>query len=116
MRILICEDDKDLRNAYVSILSQPNVEIRPVPDGEVGLTLAANLPFDLIITDHDMPKMKGLDMVREIRKFSKIPIIVCSGNDWIAEEVGKYENCSFLPKLHATKISGIVQDYLVKNL
>jgi two-component system chemotaxis response regulator CheY len=54
-------------------------------DGQEALeVLQGNPDFDLLITDIDMPKMTGLQLVEAIKKdskFEKLPIIVCSAED-----------------------------------
>lgn len=81
--ILLVEDDKNFRNLLVIGLKRIlNCEILVAENGEMGLAKynAEQSNIDLIITDIEMPKMTGFDMVREIRKNDeKVPVIFITG-------------------------------------
>jgi DNA-binding response OmpR family regulator len=86
-KILIVEDTPDVANLIVRIIQRDwasNVDIRLAQDGEEGLCKALEYHPDLIITDLDMPKMRGTDMVRLLRQEqvgNNVPIIGMSGTD-----------------------------------
>ncbi len=81
--ILLVEDDKNFRSLLVVGLKRIlNCEILVAENGETGLEKynAERSNIDLIITDIEMPKMTGFDMVREIRKNDeKVPVIFITG-------------------------------------
>jgi len=66
-KVMLVEDDDQLRTIYQARLQAAGYEVIPAKDGEEGLTLAkANKP-DLIIADIMMPKVSGFEMLDIIR-------------------------------------------------
>jgi signal transduction histidine kinase/DNA-binding response OmpR family regulator/ligand-binding sensor domain-containing protein len=77
-KILVVEDEKDLRNYLVSTLSQ-KYYVYCAEDGEEAYNLVEKEKFDLIISDVMMPKMKGDELCRKIKgniDTSHIPVIL----------------------------------------
>lgn len=79
MRILVIDDDKDIRNFLKKALKSECFEVDTAEDGEDGLYLACTNEYDLIILDNNLPKKDGRSVCREIRKDGKTtPIIMLS--------------------------------------
>ncbi|HBI25236.1 MAG: Response regulator receiver protein [Candidatus Wolfebacteria bacterium GW2011_GWC2_39_22] len=77
--ILLVDDDIFLRNFMVGMLDQFGYTAITAKDGAEGLIIAEENQFDLVITDHDMPVMKGAEMVAKLRdKGVQTPIIMVS--------------------------------------
>lgn len=81
--ILVVEDDVELRYLYKSILDKAmnNYKIVEANNGYEAMTQIFNQMPSLVITDHDMPMMSGIQLVEAIRKKDKrnrVPIIVIS--------------------------------------
>ncbi|MDO5733759.1 MAG: response regulator transcription factor [Eubacteriales bacterium] len=74
--ILICDDDKVIHESLSIYLENEHFAHRSAYDGEAALALARELEPDLILLDIMMPKMSGTDVCREIRKTSRVPIIM----------------------------------------
>jgi len=68
LKLLYVEDNDNSRDATMMILEEFFGEITIAKNGEDGLEKFNNNEFDLIITDVNMPKMNGLDMVSKIKK------------------------------------------------
>lgn len=80
-RLLYVEDDENARVSMMLILEQIFQNITIAVDGEEGLNSFKTGEYDLIITDIIMPKMKGTEMIIQIRKISKdIPILILSAS------------------------------------
>ena len=80
-KILIIEDDQIVAHVYRNKLTSEGYQIETAPDGENGLKTMRTLKPDLIVLDLMLPKMSGLDVIREVRsesEFSKLPIVVFS--------------------------------------
>jgi DNA-binding response OmpR family regulator len=78
-RVLVVEDDPDLRKLIVRMLEQNEFEVLAANDGRMGLALAfGERRPHLIITDIMMPNMDGLQMVKQIRqdKTAKAPPVI----------------------------------------
>lgn len=85
-RILICEDDEACMSALACLLEEgEGYAISKAPDGKAALETILkandeNMPFDLLITDINMPEMNGLELIKRIRgSGSNMPVIVMTG-------------------------------------
>ncbi|MGD1087386.1 MAG: response regulator [Verrucomicrobiota bacterium] len=80
-KVLIVEDDQIITNVYRNKLTVEGYEVETAPDGETGLKLVRTFHPDIIILDLMLPKMSGVEVIKQIRsesEFSKLPIIVFS--------------------------------------
>jgi CheY-like chemotaxis protein len=80
-KILIIEDDQIVANIYRNKLAVEGYQVEVTLDGESGLKLMRSFRPDAIVLDLMLPKMSGVDVIREIRgetEFSKLPIVVFS--------------------------------------
>ena len=101
IRILYVEDNQDARDGMVTMLKNFFSDITIGVDGEDGLNKFKNSEVDLILTDINMPKMNGIEMVEAIRKISlNIPVIILTAANHtdISERTEKCGNCSYLLK------------------
>ncbi|NLJ95006.1 MAG: response regulator transcription factor [Clostridiaceae bacterium] len=74
--ILICDDDPIVHESLGIYLDEENYKYESCFDGEQALTLFKEKKPDLIILDLMMPKILGMDVCKEIRKESNVPIIM----------------------------------------
>ncbi len=82
LKLLYVEDNPDSREATLIILEELFDNILVAHDGLDGLEMFKNSEVDLIITDINMPRLNGLDMIKEIRKADNdIPILVLSAHN-----------------------------------
>lgn len=77
-RILVIDDEFQITRVLKRSLGAHRYDVRTASDGESGLDLFRDFYPDLVITDLSMPEMSGIEVCREIRKASDIPIIVLS--------------------------------------
>lgn len=68
MKVLVAEDSPLMRRIVVSLLETWNYEIFEAADGEEAWQVFLNQPVSLVITDWNMPKVDGLELIRRIRK------------------------------------------------
>jgi two-component system KDP operon response regulator KdpE len=87
MKILIADDDEQLQRALRITLGVRGYDVISAKDGAAAIDLAANAHPDLIILDLGMPRVDGLDVIRAIRAWSRVPILVLSGRTDSAEKV-----------------------------
>jgi two-component system response regulator PilR (NtrC family) len=77
IRILIVEDDEEMRSLLRDFVGEEGFEADTVMNGYEAFRKLVKEPFDLIITDIRMPGLTGLDIVPRIKKLQpEIPIIV----------------------------------------
>jgi DNA-binding response OmpR family regulator len=74
--ILICDDDMAVHSSLGIYLEADNFLCASVYDGKESLRKAIDGNFDLIILDIMMPHLSGIEVCKEIRKISKVPIIM----------------------------------------
>lgn len=86
--ILIIEDEKALNDAYRMILEAEGYKVTAAFDGDEALRLTRTLEPDLILLDLRMPKMNGLEFLKEYKpkeKHPKVKIIIFSNLDMQSE-------------------------------
>ena len=75
-RILYVEDDPTIAQVISVSLSDEGFDVTLAENGSTGISLAKDREFDLAIVDLRLPDVSGLDVVREIRKTTDIPIVI----------------------------------------
>lgn len=81
MKFLVIDDEPQIRRALRVGLEQNNYQVFLAANGEEGLDMAASRLPDLIILDLAMPGKNGFDVCKELREWTKTPIIVLSVRD-----------------------------------
>ena len=77
-RILVVDDEPQLLRALGTNLKARGYEIDLAPTGEVALALAARNHPDLVILDLGLPGIDGLEVIRGLRGWTRVPILVLS--------------------------------------
>jgi two-component system KDP operon response regulator KdpE len=77
-RILVVDDEQEIRRLLKVALTAYGYDISEAANGQEGLTQAAILHPDLLILDMSLPDLDGLEVIRRLREWSKIPIIILS--------------------------------------
>lgn len=78
VRVLVVDDEPQILRALRAALRGHGYDVQTAQDGEEALDLLATHPPDVMILDLVMPGKSGFDVVREVRTWSQIPIIVLS--------------------------------------
>ena len=80
LRILLCDDFMEIRELLATMLRRDGFEVDAAGDGASGWDAFCARPYDLLITDNDMPLLTGLELVRRVRAIPhQLPVIVISG-------------------------------------
>lgn len=90
-KILIVDDEEQIRNILRMYLVREGYEISEAEDGEKGLKLFYEKPFDLVILDVMLPKKDGWSILREIKKYTETPVIMLTARDDSEDEVFGFE-------------------------
>ncbi len=86
-RILVADDEKQIRTMLTQMLEQEGYEVHTAENGEDGLALVGKYSFDLVITDMIMPVKDGLKFIMElIRDYPETSILAISGGGAIKAE------------------------------
>lgn len=76
MKILIVEDEQTIREVEQAYLERAGFIVIEASDGKQGLELAKQEEPDLIILDLNLPSISGLEICKQIRRFSQVPIMM----------------------------------------
>ena len=79
-RILVVDDDAATREVSVAVLVRSGYAVKAVPDGAAGWSALLTGSYDLILTDNQMPRMTGLEMIEKLRAARMtLPVIMATG-------------------------------------
>jgi two-component system KDP operon response regulator KdpE len=87
VRVLIIEDDPAIQRFLRNTLRVQDYDVREAESGTHGISLARQLKPELVILDLGLPDMDGLDVIKRIRGFSSVPILVLSSRSDEAAKV-----------------------------
>lgn len=89
MRVLLVEDERKLARILRLGLEEDGYEVEEASDGEEALFLLRNRSYDLVILDLMLPKVDGLDVLREFRreKGGSIPVLILTARDTVEDVV-----------------------------
>ncbi len=79
--ILVVDDTRSMRKMVAAVLQGAGYEVAEAGDGVEALEVAKSRSFDLVVTDHNMPRMDGVTLVRELRQlpsYDAVALIVLS--------------------------------------
>ena len=88
MRILLAEDERSMSNALKAILTKNNYSVDAVYDGEEAVSYVTAGDYDVVVLDIMMPKMNGIEALKEIRKKGcTVPVIMLTAKSEIDDKV-----------------------------
>jgi EAL domain-containing protein (putative c-di-GMP-specific phosphodiesterase class I)/CheY-like chemotaxis protein len=80
-RILVVDDEAALVRAIARMLTTAGYEVATAADGMRAVDLVAQTPFDAIVSDIDMPRMTGIQFLKNVRqRDAEVPVILMTGN------------------------------------
>ena len=75
-RVLLVDDDALLTELLTEYLTAEGLNVHSVPDGEAGVHEILTGQYDVVVLDSMMPKMNGLDVLKNVRSQSTVPVIM----------------------------------------
>ena len=98
--VLLIDDDSELCELITEALGQRGLRVHVAHDGQRGLSLILADKYDLILLDVMLPKIDGLDVLKEVRQKSNVPIIILSAKGGPSDRVVGLEGGAddYLPK------------------
>ena len=91
-RLLIVDDDRDIRELLVYDIKSSGYMVDSAEDGEEGLKKAVQNNYDLILLDVMMPKMNGYDVCKNIRLVKpKVPILMLTAKGTISDKTEGFD-------------------------
>jgi two-component system OmpR family response regulator len=87
MRILIVEDEPDLLSSLAQALREEGYAVDTAKDGEDGFYKAENYDYDAMVLDVMLPKMDGWQVLANLRKIKKTPVLMLTARDQSRDRV-----------------------------
>jgi len=81
IRILVADDEKEIRDLVKKYLERELYQVDTAVDGEEALRLFESHKYDLILLDLMMPKIDGIEVCRRLRNLTNIPILMLTAKD-----------------------------------
>ena len=115
-RILVVDDDPHIRDVISFALEKAGFETSVARDGDEALSVYQQGGADLIVLDINMPERDGLDVCRELRKSSEVPVLFLSSRDdevdrIVGLEIGAddYVTKPFSPRELVARVNAILK-------
>ena len=86
-RVLVIDDDDDIRGLVAELLERAGLDVDQAPDGRSGLRAFHQQPADLVILDVSMPEMDGWQTLERIRDLSEVPVMMLTARGAELERV-----------------------------
>jgi two-component system KDP operon response regulator KdpE len=87
VKVLVVDDEPQIRRALRTSLEAHGYAVETVATGDEGVVAAASQPPELILLDLGLPDMDGTEVIRRVRAFSEVPIIVLSVREGQTDKV-----------------------------
>lgn len=116
-KILVVDDESRIRKIIRDFLIREGYVVCEAEDGEAALDIfCSNNDIDLIIMDVMMPKMDGWQLCKEVRKLSKVPILMLTAKSEEQDElkgfelgVDEYISKPFSPKILTARVNALLR-------
>ncbi len=117
LKILIVDDESRMRKLVKDFLVRKNFQVLEAGDGEEAVDIFfQNMDIALILLDVMMPKMDGWEVCKEIRQYSKVPIIMLTAksderDELLGYELGidEYITKPFSPKILVARVEAVLR-------
>ena len=117
LKVLVVDDESRMRKLVKDFLVKENFEVLEAGDGEEALDVFfQEKDIALILLDVMMPKMDGWQVCKEIRNYSKVPIIMLTAKgderdelQWFELGVDEYISKPFSPKILVARVEAILR-------
>jgi two-component system OmpR family response regulator len=87
MRVLVIEDEEDLRESLVQSLREAGYAVDAVADGEEGLHFAQGVDYDAILLDVMLPRLDGWEVLRRLREKKETPVLMLTARRALDDRV-----------------------------
>lgn len=117
LKILVVDDESRMRKLVKDFLKKKDFEVLEAANGEEAIDIFFHdKKISLIVLDVMMPKMDGWEVVKEIRQYSKVPIIMLTAKSDESDEllgfdlgVDEYISKPFSPKILVARVEAILR-------
>ncbi len=116
MRILVVEDHKDLNLLITKTLKKAGYTVDGCYDGEEAKLYLLGAEYDAILLDIMMPKLNGYEVLKEVRAYSKVPVVMLTARSEEWDElkgfelgVDEYISKPFSPKILVARVQALLR-------
>ena len=117
LKVLVVDDESRIRKLVKDFLNKKGYQVLEAADGEEAVDIFfSDNTINLLILDVMMPKMDGWEVVKEVRKVSKVPIIMLTARGQEQDEllgfdlgVDEYISKPFSPKILVARVEAILR-------
>jgi len=121
--ILLIDDDVELCSLIREYLGRENVLVESAYDGRKGLSRALTGSFDLVILDGMLPALDGLDVLRQLRQTSSVPVIMLTARTQELDRIKGLDSGAddylpkpFMPAELSARIRAVLRRFTVSSL
>ena len=90
-RVLVIDDDADIRGLVTELLERAGLSVEQAEDGRSGLRALHKTPPDLVVLDVSMPDLDGWQTLERIRDLSEVPGLQAGADDYVVKPFGRQE-------------------------
>ena len=87
VRVLVVDDDRDVRDVILSALEREHFELRHAEDGRSAVELARMFQPDVILLDLNLPVLSGIDVCERVREFSDAYILMLTASGDLSDKL-----------------------------
>jgi EAL domain-containing protein (putative c-di-GMP-specific phosphodiesterase class I) len=92
-RVLVVDDDEALVRSYTRMLTSDGYDVEGRFDGESAVSAVRTTPFDVVLSDIDMPRLDGLELLERIRAHDlDIPVVLITGSPSLETAIAAVEH------------------------
>src|SRR4051812_29032350 len=118
-RVMIVEDEPNVRLVFRTALESPGMELATAEDGEAALRALKRSPVDLVLLDLQMPNLDGMGLLRQLREEGNdVPVVIITAYGSVPDAVAamKFGALDFLAKpLTPEVLRATVRDVLARH-
>ena len=117
--VLMVEDDNKLREVLTKFLSRNDYEVLAAENGKVGLKLfyESSKNLDIVLLDGMLPDIDGVDVLKEIREHSQVPVIMLTARESEEDQLNGLNNGAdnYITKPFLMKVLLVHMDKLIQR-
>src|SRR4051795_12110014 len=87
MRVLVIEDEPELRRVLAQALREDGYAVDEAADGPDGLSKATAWAYDLVLLDLMLPGLGGLELLRQLRRAKPTPVLILTARDAVPDRI-----------------------------
>ena len=115
-RVLVVDDEPKILRLFALNLQMAGYEVVTSGNGEEALRLVETDVPDVVLLDIVMSPLSGFDVMKRLRSFSRVPVIVVTARNFIEEEALKIDADAFLAKpFRSEELIAVVKEVLAKK-